>query len=264
MSASTTFRQSSRRASGFSLVELMVTVSIALFLVGGLLTILQNVRATYNQQQQLVQLQDEQRFALTVITDAVQAAGYFPDPTNYTTGNFLLSGNFQADWVFFGTHVTGAADNVAQDTLSTRFWTDTSYVNSGYGPVLCNGVDTSKQPPGPQQWFVTFSVGPDPATGNSALLCSVNGGAAFALVDNVTALAVYYGVKRDLTLGDYNVDTYETFDTVQLSVNDPLNVSSVRIVITFANPLFGQTPTQPQFITLERVIEVMARGGLHS
>src|SRR5215469_18788533 len=100
MSVSITIRQSRRRARGFTLVELMITVSIALFLVGGLLTILQNVRTTYNNQQQLVQLQDEQRFALTVITDAVQAAGYFPDPTNYTTGNFLPAGNFQADWVF--------------------------------------------------------------------------------------------------------------------------------------------------------------------
>jgi type IV pilus assembly protein PilW len=261
MSTRGTFRHS-RADRGFTLVELMVTVSIALFLVGGLLTILQNVRATYNQQQQLVQLQDEQRFALTVITDAVQAAGYFPDPTNYDVNNFTITPPFNigTGQVFAGSHTVGAADNVAQDTFSTRFWTNTGYVNSGYGPVLCNGVDTAQQPAGLTKWTVTFSVGPDPATGNSALLCSVNGGAAFALVDNVTALAVYYGVKRDIALADYNVDTYETWDIVG-GGTDWQNISSVRIVITFLNPLFGQTTTQPQFITLERVIEVMSRGG---
>ena len=256
MSVSITIRQSPRRARGFTLVELMITVSIALFLVGGLLTILQNVRTTYNNQQQLVQLQDEQRFALTVITDAVQAAGYFPDPTAYTVDSFATGGNFLLGQgqVFYGSHTPGVADNVAQDTLGTRFVT-----SPGYGPVLCNGVDTS-QPgqPANNPWTVAFSVGADPATGKQALLCSVNGGTAFALVENVTALAVYYGVRRNVALG-YDVDTYETWDIVKAA--DWPNISAVRIVITFANPLFGQTTSQPQFITLERVIEVMSRGG---
>jgi type IV pilus assembly protein PilW len=236
----------------------MVTVSIALFLVGGLLTILQNVRATYNQQQQLVLLQDEQRFALTVITDAVQAAGYFPDPVNFNNGSFAAVAPFNTTGqVLFGTHPVPGADNVAQDTLSARFIT-----SPGYGPVLCNGVDTS-QPGQPvnNPYTVAFSVGADPANpGNQALLCSVNGGVPFALVENVTALAVYYGVKRNTGLIDYNVDTYETGD-IAFAGADAANISSVRVVITFKNPLFGQTTTQPQFITLERVIEVMSRGG---
>ena len=39
-----TGRRLARAAHGFTLVELMVTVAIALFLIGGLLTVLQNVR----------------------------------------------------------------------------------------------------------------------------------------------------------------------------------------------------------------------------
>ena len=54
---------------GFTLVELMVTVAIALFLLGGLVTIVENVRKANLNQTRLAQLQDEQRFALTVITD---------------------------------------------------------------------------------------------------------------------------------------------------------------------------------------------------
>src|SRR4029077_6122706 len=79
---------------GFTLVELMVTVGIALFLLGGLVTIVQNVRQTSITQQRLAELQDAQRFALTVITDAVQAAGYFNDPTAFTTGSFPIAGAF--------------------------------------------------------------------------------------------------------------------------------------------------------------------------
>ena len=77
---STTMRRQAGGQRGFTLIELMVTVAIALFLLGGLLTILQNMRGTYGNQQALAQLQDQQRFAMTVLTDVIQAGGYFPDP----------------------------------------------------------------------------------------------------------------------------------------------------------------------------------------
>jgi type IV pilus assembly protein PilW len=248
MSATSIKLRSPRHARGFTLIELMITVSIALFLVGGLLTILQNVRVTYNNQQALVQLQDEQRFALMVLTDAVQSAGYFPNPTAQDINSaFPASGNFGADAVFYGTHTAGAADNVATDTLSTRFVTAL-----GYGPVLCNGTDSSTVA-GTNNYTETFSL----VAGQ--LMCSVNGAAPVALVNNVTAMAVYYGVKRDVALVDYNVDTYETFDNVNAS--DSQNISTVRVVLTFVNPLAGQTTSQPATITLERVIEVMSRAG---
>jgi hypothetical protein len=46
---------------------------------------------------------------------------------------------------------------------------------------------------------------------------------------------------------------------------DLLSVSSVRVVITFANPLAvpGQA-NPPAIITMERVVEVMGRAGLHT
>ena len=86
-----------------------------------------------------------------------------------------------------------------------------------------------------------------------------------ALVSGVQAMAIYYGVKRDFTTADYNVDTYVTWDKMSTlnGANDYINVSAVRIVLTFANPLFPQ-PNQPQTITMERVIEVMNRAGLHT
>src|SRR5437879_13726031 len=84
------------RERGFTLVELMVTVAIALFLIGGLLTVLQNVRGAYNNQQQLTQLQDQQRFALTILADVIQAGGYFPDPVTWTPANSLPAANAPA------------------------------------------------------------------------------------------------------------------------------------------------------------------------
>jgi type IV pilus assembly protein PilW len=254
-----------RDERGFTLVELMVTVAIALFLLGGLLTIVQTVRRANISQQALAQLQDEQRFALTVITDAVQSGGYFANPLTDTIGNFGAAPNpapttataaFLAGSAFTGFHTVGAADTVAQDTLATRFM-----VAPGHGPILCDGTDSS-QVAGPLTYTIAFFVAAT-AAGNQ-LLCSVNGGAPVALITGVTAMAVYYGVKREVFPADYNVDTYLTWDQM-VAPGDMTSVSAVRVVLSFGNPLAGPgQPNQPAVITMERVVEVMARAGLHT
>ena len=97
-----------RAVRGFTLVELMVTVAIALFLLGGLVTIVGNVRQADINQRALAQLQDQERFALTVITDVVQAGGYFPDSVIWTPASSLLqSGNWEAGQAVLGTPGAG-------------------------------------------------------------------------------------------------------------------------------------------------------------
>ena len=253
-----------RNARGFTLVELMVTVAIALFLLGGLLTIVQTVRQSNISQQALAQLQDEQRFTFTVIGDAIQSAGYFANPLADTEGNFGAAANpapttataaFLAGSAFTGFHTVGAADSAAQDTLATRFM-----VSPGHGPILCDGTDSSLVG-APATYTVAFFVQVTAGVGTQ-LMCSVNGAAPVALVTGVTAMAVYYGVKRDLTDADYNVDTYVTWDQM-VAPGDMQSVSAVRVVLSFANPLQGLT-NQPAVITMERVVEVMGRAGLHT
>jgi type IV pilus assembly protein PilW len=264
---------------GFTLVELMVTVAIALFLLGGLVTIVQNVRIANMNQTRLAQLQDEQRFAMTVIADAVQAGGYFADPTTQSNSAIDLpvaanpapTNPYAAGSPFAGSHTVGALDTAALDTIATRFQTGVSFPGGPVqGPILCDGTDTSQK--AADTWSIQFSL--QAIAGVSTLMCTVSslngtasasGGAAVPLVPNVVAMAIYYGVKRDFTLPDYNVDTYVTWDKMSVlnGANDYLNVSAVRIVLTFANPLFPQAGQQPT-ITMERVVEVMNRAGLHT
>jgi type IV pilus assembly protein PilW len=255
--------RSAPRARGFTLVELMVTVAIALFLIGGLLTIIQNVRNRYSDQQALAQLQDQQRFAMGVITDIVQQAGYFPNPVTNTPDTALTAvGPYQSGQAFFGTHPAG---NPA--TLSVRF-----RINQINGTVvdgiLCDG--STNWTVGPDNLYTnTFSVVPPAGNVPGQLQCSVNGAPARTIVNGIQDLQVLYGVKRTIT-SDYNVDTY--LDATQMlpngsggpnGGNDWENISAVRVTITFTNPM-ANTPGQPATVLFERVIQVMGRAGVHT
>jgi type IV pilus assembly protein PilW len=242
-----------RAARGFTLVELMVTISIALFLLGGLVTILQTVRRTYASQQAQVQLQDQQRFAVTLLTDVIQSGGYFDNPTGDTVLSALtaVAPNFGSGQAFFGTQ--GSAVLPAPgDTIYVRFRTA-----QNDGIINCTGSQNTAFNPDhvyTNEFFVNAGTG--------QLMCSLDGAAAVPLVSGVVNLQVYYGVKRAVPATDYNVDTYEQANAMQASDWD--QISSVRVVVTFANPLWG-TPNQPvaipQYITFERVIQVMGRAG---
>jgi type IV pilus assembly protein PilW len=250
---------------GFTLIELMITIAVALFLLGGLARIVQNVRLTYGNQQAMAQLQDAQRFAMTVITDVVQAAGYMPQVQaggyvpNTPTVAFPVAAPFAtAGQTLFGTHPGGAVP----DTLQVRYRTA---INDQV--ILCDGSSNTATAPD-QLYTNIFTVVPPAAGVPGYLACQVNTNAVsaaapgVALAQGIQNLQVYYGVKRSVPLTvDYNVDTYLTAD--QMTVNDWQYVSSLKVQLTFTNPLAAQPGQQPT-IVFERVIPVMGRAGIHT
>ncbi len=253
------------RQRGFTLVELMVTVAIAMFLLGGLVTILQNVRKANVNQQALAQLQDQQRFAMTVISDMIQQGGYYPSmtvggPTNLVPATALgAAGPIVPGQAFYSVPLANPA------TLTVRFMTA-----GNDGVIMCDG--STNIVAGSQTLETNvFTVVPPAPPVPGQLLCSLNGGAQVALANGVTNLQVYYGVNRANPLLNYNVDTYLTADQMNAGLpngGDWMNISSVRVVLTFTNPLYDPSspvsPGNPQTITFERVVMVMGRAGVHS
>ena len=244
-------RRHPQRQHGFTLIELMISIAVGLFLVGGLLTILQNIGKTRTNQTLLTQLQDNQRLAMTMITDVIQSAGYFPDPTTYTSltalpGETVGGTTFVAGQALSGTRV--ATD--PGDTIVARFYTLS-------GDTIVNCVGGTNASLGPLGYVNKFSV-----TADGKLACALDAEAATPLVDGLKRMDVWYGVKKSFAIDNNNVDSYLTADQM-VAPADWSNVSSVKVRLTFANPLYPQ-PGQATTIQFTRIIAVMSRTGVKS
>jgi len=239
------------RQSGYSLIELMVAILIALFLIGGVLVVEQGVHRAYGDQSGIGKLQDEERFAMTMLTDVISSAGYYPNPTATSlvtalpaTGSPL---NLQAGQSLYGPQSNASAPH---DAIYVRYMTA-----SGDGINLCDGTTNTS---GANTTYTTYIY----VSGNE-LYCQVqpgNGAAwstAVPLINGVTDMQVWYGVNTSGT--DNNVDTYIPLtSSANMTPARWLSVSSVMITLTFLNPLYGN-PGQPQTVSFRRVIGVMGR-----
>ncbi|HTC52572.1 MAG TPA: PilW family protein [Steroidobacteraceae bacterium] len=260
---------------GFSMVELSIAMLIALFLLGGLLTLVMGTRRTSSTQTALSQLQDNQRIAMTLITNVVQKAGYFANPTTQA----LNSASFPPEPALAGVtlpggQVLGGLYNAAApgDTLVVRFIAPAN--DSSANPVIVNCAGQSNTGSGTGVWYTNaFTIGTD-ASGNPWLQCLVRTSGAgtpltINLIPNVTQMTVLYGVASSANGDDYSVVQYMNASQVTTSGNW-LNITSVKVTLTFQLPAYGTTggqmtncATTPQCTSVfTRVIPIMSRAGV--
>jgi len=233
---------------GYSMVELMVAIAVAVFLLAGLCSVLQNTRNTSNNQTVLAQLQDNERIAMTILSETVQQAGYYPNPLNTTlaagfpastvttaftqAGQLLLGG--------FNTDVGGVGD-----FITVRYQSDaTNTILNCLGKSDIVGVAHEYR-------FSVATVGKV-----TSLFCTRDADPAIPLVDNVSNLRIYYGV--DTTGAGNGVNAYIPGEF--MTPTNWLNVYSVKITLTFVNPLASQ-PGQAAApaIAFTRIIGVMSK-----
>jgi type IV pilus assembly protein PilW len=257
------------RQHGFSLVELSIAILIALFLLAGLVTMVMGTRRTNATQSALSQLQDNQRVAMTLITNIVQKAGYFPDPVHQTLSNFsgetIATLAVPAGQALDGTYQAAAPG----DTLVARFFAPPN--DSTHAVIDCAGQSNVGGPDGVwyTDMFAVANVG-----GTWWLQCqSQTSGVAGPLVNlipNVTNITVLYGVAASTAGDDYSVVQYLNAAQVTAS-NNWLNITAVKVTLTFQVPAYGTTGGQmlpssaPNSTTIiQRVIPVMSRVGVNT
>jgi type IV pilus assembly protein PilW len=239
---------------GFTLIEIMIALTVGLFLMGALLTIVQTNRRVFGEQSQLAQMQDNERMAMTMLGDTIQKAGYFPNPViNTSTTALNAAGPFAVGQSIYGTSVAGPLD-----TIQVR------YVTAGGDGILnCSGLSN---PVGSlnKVYVNSFQVV------NGQLHCTLTpGGTDYVLVGGVTGsglditnMSIVYGVKANAAALGNNVDTYMSAQQVN-AAGLWNNVISVQITLTFTNPLYNAANPglQPPTFQIQRVIGVMSQTG---
>lgn len=233
---------------GLSLVELMVALTIGLFLLLGLGTMFSAMRQTSNARNGLSALQDSERMAMVFLGSAVQGAGSFPigSSPNFNTAilEFPVAAAsppappYIASQSLSGT--TGATPGT--DILSVRFRSNP--VSSTIGAIQgCSSSITSNN----VLYTNTFRV----SGGNLECTQTQNGTTTTTpMVSGVAGMTVLYGVDPGNT---GSVTAYVTAS----SVTNWLAIKTVNITLQFTNPLAGQ-PGQPATVPFSRTIAVMS------
>lgn len=231
---------------GMSLISLMVALAIGIFLLAGLFQIWYQTRSTFSAQSLLAQLQDNQRMALTAMANTVQSGGYYPvylnypahAGTTYSAQMFTSATPIAAGQYIYGTHNT----TTLADTLTVRFIGDNTSADST--TLDCQGQSEATGT------LVTNTYQLD---ASSRLTCSTDGGNTFQPIvqGTLSSMVIRYGVD---TLGDGTALEYQTADKVA----DWTRVLSVKIALTFNNPLYGKPVGAGQSATLPTVTRVIA------
>lgn len=233
-----------RRQAGFSLIELMIAIVIAMVVTAGAVAVFGNMRSTFTTQDKLGQLQDNQRLALTILNTTVQSAGFFPDPTTHDAATVFAAAasansdgtTFAAEGIIIG---TGAA-TATTDVLNVRFSGSTRD-----GLMNCQGVPFAQ---GASAASLTVAVNTFEVIANQ-LTCRVNGGTAVPLVDNVSSMKVSYLVAKTTT-------SYAYMDAPSVTSGGYWpSVTGVRIKLQFIDPL--KTGTQALPYTNTQIINLM-------
>jgi len=264
------------RAHGFTLVELMVAVVISVFLIGGLLTLVQTMKQTTTVQSGLSQLQDGERYAVELLNDSIQAAGDYPNATIGGQAATFPAINIPvaptgSTLVFAQGQVIAGADTAspAGSVLGARYMTSGTAAVYPDGLISCAG-NTS---PTPVTWINVFYV-----DGGGNLQCQLTTIDAagnqtittIPLVNGITAMQVLYGERTNTSSPTMSVDSYLT--ATQTTALAPVvnsnwqpgwnQVRSVQVTFTFTNPLAnlaGQAAVPT--INLTRVYDVMTQVG---
>jgi len=268
------------RSRGFALTELMVSILIGLFIMAGVLTLIQSMKRATGLQSSLSQLQDNERFATNLINDVVQSAGNFPTSSSGVLGTsyfpavqVAVQGIPTAGLIIpfgVGQIIAGLDTGSAQGSiLAVRYAT-----SGGDNLVGCDGNPSAGIE---VTWINIFSI--DANNNLQCQLYTMDGSgntirnSTTTLVNGVTSISALYALLTNNPNGSGFLapDAYLTATQVLAlpssdvptlccnAINNWANTKTVQMLLDFTNPLFGQTASQPATLKVMRVFQVMTQ-----
>ncbi|HEX2830875.1 MAG TPA: PilW family protein [Burkholderiales bacterium] len=210
-------------AAGFTLVELLIAMTIGLLLTAVIAQVFLGSRKTYATTDDVARMQENMRYVHDALSRNLRMAGYMSTPATFPISTPPYQGVFSAPNPLALTGAEGGTAT-ASDSITVSFQGDIDSTTADcLGRRVLPGVMATS----------TFSIGADPdRPGNiPSLLCASSlGGAAAetrALVNDVENMQILYGED---TNGDLvNADRY-------VSASEVTNmdaVVSVRIALLF-------------------------------
>ena len=224
---------------GFTLVELMVALTIGLVLLAGVAQVFASNKQAYRYNESLSELQDNGNFAMQFITTQLANAGRVPNPQL-----FNRAGQDPNDWSVLEAMVYPAA-NLPVSGTEGGAGNDTLIINIAYPntiatpPTDCSGASI----PAPGNFSlgnnfgisntITIATG---ASGRPSLFCN-----GVEIIEGVENLQVEYGVDTD---GDRMVDRYYKINAVPaVNIRDILTVRVALMIATVKEARSEQTST---------------------
>ncbi|MDR3481183.1 MAG: PilW family protein [Burkholderiaceae bacterium] len=248
-----------RAEGGFGLIELMIAMLIAMFLVLGLAVMAQNMQVSFTTQAQYSVVHDKERFASALFANVLQSAGYFtitilqPSGTLTAIGTVLPAvptpngsgGTYATGQYIYGT--TAATGATAVTVPASPFGAGPDQLNVRFedGTTSAGAIDTAGatclgavSPTAVTIYESVLSI--DAVKHNLLCQVGINGAAptglgaasSTVLIDGVCNMQVAYGVA---TQGGINLPSdLEYYRAADMSSGQWANVSSVKIQLTLA------------------------------
>lgn len=236
-------------ARGFTLVELLVAVTIGLLLTVLISQVFVGSKRTYAATDDLSRMQENMRYAHDLLGRAVRMASYTASPANYQISFEGYQGAFDAPSLALEGKDGPTA--TAPDTLTVRYQgaADGTTTDCLGNVVPAGAISTN-----------IFTV--EPVANVPSLVCRIVAGAnPTVLVPDVENMQVLYGEETD---GDFNVDHY----VKQAEVVNFNAVFSVRVALLFRTAGTNLRPTadttqydllgvKPAYVDPKRIRKVM-------
>ncbi|HEY8024590.1 MAG TPA: PilW family protein [Burkholderiaceae bacterium] len=190
------------RQAGMSIVELMVALTIGLFLMLVVANLFIGSKQTYRNQDNMSRLQENGRFAISILGKSIREAGYHTLTFNPLANMYQKNTNINS-WPYSATVLTGSnGTSGAPDSISL----------SADNTVDC--LNASVTSPATNQYAINSS---------SQLTCkSMNSGTTGVLLDGVEDLQILYGeslgtTRRFVDASDSTIN-WGNVDTVRVCV----------------------------------------------
>ena len=248
---------------GFSLIELMIAMTIGLFLLAGIATSYLSTKKGNITKDQISVLEDNGRLALEVISRTVEHTGYTPPAHTLPLPNSIISNT--SDIVGGTCKTSGSSivssslftparmtkDNSAGDTLSIVYYGDNGLFRDCGGnplPADCqipapsapaSGVDSNAA-----KIYSSFFL-----NGNQLQCVGSRGSAAQTIADGVENIQFLYGVK---TGNDNSVERYVNASQMAGLWNNVVSIQ-VAVLVRSKHPV-KQVAEQKTYTLLDQVV----------